>query len=151
MRLKSAMAVQSEGDWAGFSEQLLHESLGPSCGSSWEPGARYLVLICRSAGCDSEVPCCIPFTQRGLSTNSMPGTILDAENRENQTQDLPPWRRQSIEHVVAQSLHQQAWAATLPLLLSFPPSTGLPPEPRVPSLTECCCEVTTHGCAWDIW
>lgn len=94
--------------------------------------------------------CYIPSTQHVLSTNSVPGTVLDSENRENQSQVLPPWRLQSSEHVIAQSLHQ--WRVELPLCpsYSFPPSTGLRSEPRVPSLNESCSEVTMHGCAWDI-
>lgn len=81
----------------------------------------------------------------------MPGTVLDAEDRENQTQVLPPWRLQSGEHVVVQSLHQQRVELPLYPSYSFLPGTCLIPEPRVPSLNESCSNRTMHGCAWGIW
>lgn len=117
----------------GFSEQLLHESLGPSFGSSWGPDARYLGLF-TGVWAVIQRSLAVPFIQHVLSNNSMPGTVLDAGNKGRQTQVLPPWKLQSSEHVISQNLHQQR--VELPLYPSycFPPSAGLLPEPRVPSL-----------------
>lgn len=42
-----------------------------------------------------------PFTQHALNTVSVPGTVLDAERRENQKQVLPPWRPHSSERGIA--------------------------------------------------
>lgn len=63
--------------------------------------------------------CHPPITQHALSTDSMSGTVLDAERRENQIQVLLPWRPQSSEPGIAQRLHQQRAELSLcPLTLS---------------------------------
>lgn len=62
-----------------------------------------------------------PFTQRAPNTVSVPGTVLDVERRENQTQGLPPGRPHSSEWGgrIAQSSHQQKVELSLcPLALS---------------------------------
>lgn len=61
----------------------------------------------------------LPFTQRAPNTVSVPGTVLDAERRENQTQGLPPCRPHSSEQGIAQSSRQQKVELSLcPLALS---------------------------------
>lgn len=63
-----------------------------------------------------------PFTQRAPNTVSVPGTVLDVERSENQTQCLPPGRPHSSERGgggIAQSSHQQKAELSLcPLALS---------------------------------
>lgn len=61
------------------------------------PGTCDLVFIHRGVVHDSEAPMLSPFTQRAPNTVSVPGTVLDVERSENQTQGLPPGRPHSSE------------------------------------------------------